>query len=82
MKDIHRSARLDALIGKMVRIYFTDGSRGEGILGYSDRVDITQGLQAGEYFIRKPSGNTVFRKSHVKKILQPGGSKREGRQRR
>lgn len=75
MKDIHRSDRLDALIGKMVRIYFTDGSRGEGILGYSDRLDIMQGLREGEYFIRKPSGNTVFRKSHVKKILQPGGSK-------
>ena len=75
MKDIHRSARLDALIGKMVRIYFTDGSRGEGILGYSAWLDIMQGLRAGEYFIRKPSGSiTVFRKSHVKKILQPGGS--------
>ena len=75
MKDIHRSARLDALIGKRVRIQFTDGSRGEGILGYSAWLDITQGLRAGEYFIRMPSGNIVFRKSHVKKILQPGGSK-------
>jgi len=75
MKDIHRSERLDALIGKTVRVYFTDGSRGEGILGYSERADIMQGLQAGEYFIRKPSGNTVFRKSHVKKILQPGGNR-------
>ena len=75
MKDIHRSARLDALIGKMVCIYFTDGSRSEGILGYSAWPDIMQGLRAGCYFIRKPSGNTVFRKSHVKKILQPGGSR-------
>ena len=75
MKDIHRSARLDALIGKMVRIYFTGGYWDEGILGYSAWTDIRQGLRAGWYFIRKPSGNTVFRKSYVKKILQPGGSK-------
>lgn len=73
MKDIHRSEKLDALIGRSVRAYFTDGSRHEGILRYSEKLDINHGYRAGEYYINKPQGAVIFRKTHVKKILSIGG---------
>lgn len=73
MKDIHRSEKLDAFIGRSVRVYFTDGSRHEGILGFSEKLDINHGYRAGEYYLNKPQGAVIFRKTHVKKILPIGG---------
>lgn len=76
MKDIHRSEKLDAMIGKSVRVYFTDGSRGEGVLGYCEKLDMNHGRKPGEYFLQRQKGDIIFRKTNVKKIFIPRGTTR------
>jgi hypothetical protein len=39
----------------------------------SEKLDINHGYRAGEYYINKPQGAVIFRKTHVKKILSIGG---------
>lgn len=75
MKDKHRSDKLDAMLGRNVRIYFTDGMRAEGVLGYCEKLDLMHGRLPGEYFLQRPQGDILFRKTHVKKIFEPGGAK-------
>lgn len=73
MKDNHRSGRLDEHIGHKVIIFFYDGMKAEGVLGYSEKLDLMHGRPAGRYFLQRPQGDVVFRKTHVEKILVPGG---------
>ncbi len=61
MTKTHEDERLNALIGKRVRITFWDGDVGRGVLGrseYSQRYVLRRGLE----------GNVCFYKSHVKKV--------------
>lgn len=73
MKDNHRSGRLDEHIGQKVIICFYDGTRAEGVLGYSEKLDLMHGHPAGRYFLQRPEGDVVFRKTNVNYILVPGG---------
>lgn len=61
--NCHRSARLDALIGKNVEITFNDGKTERGMLTYPF---------LGDGYLLKCSGNmdVKFMKSHVKSIRE------------
>lgn len=61
--DCHRSARLDALIGKNVEITFNDGKTERGMLAYPF---------LGDGYFLKSFGNmdVRFKKSHVKSIKE------------
>lgn len=74
MKDNHRSGRLDEHVGHKVIIVFYDGMKAEGVLGYSEKLDSMHGRPAGRYFLQRPQGDFVFRKTHVKNIFSPGGA--------
>jgi len=69
-KDCHKSEKLDALLGKDVRIEFFDGDIDTGKLKVSPR-------RTGHYAIeRAGKGDLEFRKSHVKRITEiPNGLK-------
>ena len=61
MKNCHRSEKLEALLGKRVKVVLHDGSVYRGILGkdvYSERYKIE----------RNHKGAMSFYKTHVKKI--------------
>lgn len=61
-KDCHKSKKLDALLGKHVRIEFFDGDINTGKLKVSPR-------RTGHYAIeRAGKGDLEFRKTHVKRI--------------
>lgn len=68
MPDIHRGLTLDSFIGKNVKVVFTDGTWCDGILGYSEKTELESGHKKGHYFLRRPTGDIIFRKSHVAKI--------------
>lgn len=63
MTNIHESEKLNALLGKRVKIVFFDGDEEIGILGrsnYSQRYKIT----------RNGKGDLCFYKTHVKSIKE------------
>ena len=60
MKNCHRSERLDALIGKRVKVVFKNGIVETGVLGedkYSDR-----------YRLATRTCGVCFRKTYVRKV--------------
>ena len=69
-KDCHKSKKLDALLGKNVRIEFFDGDIDTGKLKVSPR-------RTGHYAIgRAGKGDLEFRKTHVKRVAEvPNGLK-------
>lgn len=58
-------AELFNLVGKKVKVYFKDGERIYGTLGYVDEF-------SEKYDFRKPGyffiGNTSFKVSHIRKV--------------
>ena len=65
MKKIntHESEKLNALLGKKVKIKMYDNSEEEGVLGRSE-------YNKGYKLVRPFKGNLHFLKSHIKKISE------------
>lgn len=68
----NRSERLDAFIGKNVDVMFSDKSFAIGVLGFCEKTDLQKGHKAGYYFIKRPQGDVIFRKSHVYRMWYMG----------
>ena len=81
MKNNHKSAKLDALLGYTVEIQFFDGSTERGILYDRETAqDIVDHILGNTpYFIISPIGYTFgFYKTHVKKIKYNGAIEIKG----
>ena len=69
MRINRHDEKLDSLLGKQVRIEFTDGDVRVGTLRWNERMQTPTMLQPQHYFLVPYSGNIVtFRKKHVKKV--------------
>ena len=67
---MHRDEKLDELVGKRVRILFTDGDNLSGLLTYDDATNLymlKNVMDEKKGFARQ---DTAFRKSHVKRISE------------
>ncbi len=61
-------AELMSYVGKKVHIYFKDGERGiYGTLGYADEFSEKHDYRKPNYFY---IGNTGFKVSHVRKLVE------------
>lgn len=69
MKINRHDARLDSLLGKKVKIEFTDGDVRAGTLGWNERMESPSYMHPQMYFITTCTGMVVeFRKKHVKSV--------------
>lgn len=66
-RDLHRSPKLDMMLGHRVKIEFKDGDKMTGVLEYG-----TDLCRPKAYKIVREDGgyDTVFYKSHVKRIVE------------
>lgn len=69
---MNRSKILDALIGENVSVMFLDKSVVIGVLGFCKITDLQKGHKAGYYFIKRPQGYMIFRKSNVYRVWYMG----------
>jgi hypothetical protein len=69
MRINRHDAKLDALLGRAVRIDFTDGDVREGVLGWQERTNLIRGVQSQYYYLMLSDGTYLsFRKAHVKDV--------------
>ena len=69
MKSTRRDKKLDSLLGKVVRVDFTDGSTITGVLGWVEAFQPPLYMKPFFYYIVPAHGNIVqFRKTYVKKV--------------
>lgn len=65
--------KLDALLGKKVKIEFFDNIVKEGILNFQDEFSVDNPVKPYSYYLKFENGDCLnFRKSHIKKIYFNG----------